>query len=371
MAFQKKEKKVKQVPSKDLAELVKQIKAKCGVNSVTTASDYKAKPIQRISSGLLQVDWALGGGWPKGRVNLLAGEPSSCKSRLAYAMVADAQRRSRFTNQYLFEKMEPEHKVPNVCLWIDVEGAHTNEWAQSCGVDCDALLLAQPKNQEEACELILTSLGSNQVDLIVVDSIDALLPEEMFDQTFDEATYGTLAAKNNSKLLRKIQSLFNKQRQEDENVPTCLFLNHVKVDINKGNKTYPGGVAQRFYASVVVETSPGKVEYADSQRKVPKYRDYYFRVEKNKVAIPYRQGTFQMALSNDANAGVKAGEFLELQAIMKMCQHFGCIEQTEDKKVKFFDEEFDSVKEFGMKYFSSMKEDLLTKRRLLDYFLTK
>lgn len=208
------------------------IKKKYGKGAVSYAGTAIPKTVPRISSGMFILDYALGGGWPRGRVNLLSGDRSTCKTTLLIKMLAQAQRMDIRTNKYIFEMPEDEREsaVPYSCAFIDVEGVFDQSWAALQGVDVDALVYCRPDSQEEAGDIVEAMLQSKSVDIICVDSLAAMVPQSEIEGDMSDKDMGT-AAKLNSKMFRKIQRAINaSQRQIEDGVvpPTVFIINQLR-----------------------------------------------------------------------------------------------------------------------------------------------
>src|SRR6187401_1788280 len=189
-------------------------------------------PIPVISTGSISLDWALGvGGLPRGRVVEIFGPESSGKTTLALQTIAQAQ------------------KLGGVSAFVDAEHALDATYAQKLGVDLDNLLVSQPDNGEQALEIVEVLIRSNGVDVVVVDSVAALVPKAEIDGDMGEAQMG-LQARLMSQALRKLTGVVSKSK-------TCLiFIKQLreKIGVMFGNpETTTGGRALKFYASVRID----------------------------------------------------------------------------------------------------------------------
>ena len=241
-----------------------------GKGSVLLLGSRNTQPVAVISSGSLSVDAALGvGGFPRGRVIEIFGPESSGKTTLTLHLIAEAQ------------------KAEGVAAFIDAEHALDPTYARRLGVDLDNLLLSQPDSGEQALEIASALAGTGSIDLIVIDSVAALVPRAELEGEIGDSFVG-IQARLMSQALRKLTGLVSRTN-------TCLvFINQLreKIGVMFGNpETTTGGRALKFYSSARVEVRRGAAikdgdQIVGNRTKI--------KVVKNKVAPPFREAEVDM-----------------------------------------------------------------------------
>jgi recombination protein RecA len=284
---------------------VEQIKKQFGQGSIMQLGDDHKIDVATFSTGSLGLDIALGGGIPKGRIIEVYGPESSGKTTLTLHAVAEIQ------------------KQGGTAAFIDAEHALDPAYAERIGVDVANLLVSQPDNGEQALEIVETLVRSNAVDLIVIDSVAALVPQAEIEGDMGDAHMG-LQARLMSQALRKLTGVINKSKC------TVIFINQLrmKIGVMFGNpETTTGGNALKFYASVRMDIRRiSQIKTADSvignRVKV--------KVVKNKIAPPFREAEFDIMY----NLGIsKAGETLDLAVAKDIVGKSGAWFEYNDAKI--------------------------------------
>ncbi|MEI8377135.1 MAG: recombinase RecA [bacterium] len=312
---------------KALEMAIEKIEKDFGKGSIMCLGERPSVSVEAISTGALPLDIALGvGGVPRGRIIEIYGPESSGKSTLAQHLVAEAQ------------------KAGGIAAYIDAEHALDPEYAKALGVDIDSMLISQPDTGEQALEITEELVRSGAVDIIVIDSVAALVPKEEIEGEMGDKHMG-LQARLMSQALRKLTGIVSKTRT------TVIFINQLrsKIGVMYGSpETTTGGNALKYYASVRldirrIETmkKPDGEEYGNKVR---------VKVVKNKVAPPFKKAEFEIIYGKGIS---KTGCVLDMAVDMEIIKKSGTwfsygeekIGQGKDKARTFLEENAEILKE--------------------------
>ncbi len=322
-----------------------QIKKDFGDGSIMRLGNAPAKQIESISTGALSLDIALGvGGVPRGRITEIYGPESSGKTTVALHIIAEAQ------------------KQGGEVAFIDAEHALDPSYAQKLGVDIDRLIVSQPDTGEEALEIAEALARSGAIDVIVVDSVAALVPKAEIAGIMGDSHVG-LHARLMSQALRKLTSVINKSNT------VAIFINQLreKVGVMYGNpEVTTGGRALKFYSSVRIDIR--RIEAIKDGANIIGNRTRA-KVVKNKVAPPFKEAEFDIMFGEGIS---KEGSIIDIAVEMDVLQKGGSwysyngdrIGQGRDKVKEFLKEHPELTDEIYDKIMQRVSEEKQEKERL-------
>jgi recombination protein RecA len=308
--------------SQALDQALKSIEKQYGKGAIMRLGDEPDRKIEATPSGSINLDIALGvGGYPKGRIIELYGPESSGKTTLALHAIASSQ------------------KLGGNVAFIDAEHALDAQYAKKLGVDIDNLLLSQPDTGEQALEIAEALVRSGSIDMIVVDSVAALVPEAEINGDMGDSHIG-LQARLMSQAMRKLSGIISKTHT------TAIFINQIreKVGVMFGNpEVTPGGRALKFYSSVRLEIRRSEAlkngtDFIGNKAKI--------KVVKNKVSPPFKEALVDIIFGEGIS---KYGEILDLATDLELIQKAGAwyaynnekIGQGRDNAKKYLEEHLD------------------------------
>lgn len=291
--------------TKALGLAVDHIEKQFGKGTIMRLGESTHQNVETFPTGSVSLDLALGGGIPKGRIIEVYGPESSGKTTLTLHAIAEVQRKG------------------GVAAFIDAEHALDPQYAQRIGVNLDNLLVSQPDNGEQALEIVESLVRSNAVDLIVVDSVAALVPQAEIEGDMGDSHMG-LQARLMSQALRKLTAIISKSKS------TVIFINQLrmKIGVMFGNpETTTGGNALKFYASLrmdirrISQIKQGDAVIGNRTR---------VKVVKNKIAPPFREAEFDIMY----NEGIsREGDVLDLATAKEIVEKSGAWFAYENEKI--------------------------------------
>lgn len=291
--------------TKALGLAVDQIEKQFGKGTIMRMGETTHANVETFPTGSVSLDLALGGGIPKGRIIEIYGPESSGKTTLTLHAIAEVQKKG------------------GVAAFIDAEHALDPAYAERIGVNLENLLVSQPDNGEQALEIVETLVRSNAVDLIVVDSVAALVPQAEIEGDMGDSHMG-LQARLMSQALRKLTAIISKSKS------TVVFINQLrmKIGVMFGNpETTTGGNALKFYASLRMDIR--RISQIKQGENIIGNRTRV-KVVKNKIAPPFREAEFDIMY----NEGIsKEGDVLDLAVAKEIVEKSGAWFAYENEKI--------------------------------------
>ncbi|MBN8234520.1 recombinase RecA [Halobacillus kuroshimensis] len=285
---------------------LRQIEKQFGKGSIMKMGEGAEQRVNTVPSGSLALDVALGvGGYPRGRIVEIYGPESSGKTTVALHAIAEAQRKG------------------GQAAFIDAEHALDPVYARALGVDIEELLLSQPDTGEQALEIAEALVRSGAVDMVVIDSVAALVPKAEIEGEMGDSHVG-LQARLMSQALRKLSGAINKSKT------TAIFINQIreKVGVMFGNpETTPGGRALKFYSSVRLEVRRAETLKQGNEMVGNKTR---LKVVKNKVAPPFRQAEVDIMYGEGIS---REGELVDIGTDLDLIQKSGSWYSYNDERL--------------------------------------
>lgn len=310
----------------NLDQLIKEINKKHGPNTINRATDFENLEVEYVSTGSAYLDWAIGKGIPRGKIIELYGIPSSGKSLISSYIVAEAQRRGE------------------ECVWFDCENSFDPSFAETLGIDVDKLIISQVSLGETTMDLVKETISKGQPSIVVVDSVAAMIPRSDLEESLEQATMAT-RARMMSRGLAQINAV-NKNT-------IVIFINQLRTDLGAygGPSVTTGGRALGFYASVRIEVKRGDFIEQGKQKIGQVIK---FRIVKNKVAPPFKEGYFKFLYEGKID---KADEMVSLALLNGKIQQGGAWFSFQDKRFQgreAFEEELKKDKDF----YDSLKKEV-------------
>jgi recombination protein RecA len=292
---------------------------------INKASGIKFPETGRISSGSLAFDLESGGGYARGKINMLIATESAGKTSLALKAVVEAQKQKLRT------------------VFVDVEGTFDNAWAKHLGVDLDKLDVALPENGEQAMDIVEAVVGTDDCGLIVLDSIAALCPKIELEESMEDAPekLGNKATLLN-RSMRRLVAVLNKISENGErNQTTILLINHFRFKIGAYGppETYPGGQGIKQNSSIIAELRRGNSgEWIEEERNGEKVRIgqmIKFKFSKNKTFTPFRTGSTCLYIDGPLKGQLdKSQEVYTYGALLGLIKVEGQMTYLDDKKLR-------------------------------------
>lgn len=312
------------------SQLVAKIKEKHGENILTSADATRIRRVARIPSGIFFLDYALGGGFPAGRINIIWGHKSTGKTVISLRTLGNAQKLC--ANCHTFPDIDSGKCacgkfLETVCAFLDVEGTSWDaEWARLQGVDTNTVLLSVPEYAEQSLDIAEALFRSGDVDFVVLDSLAFLTPAKEIEESTGKALQAE-QARVVGRAIRKFVSAFNYVGNRTGRRPTLICTNQIrmKVGLLFGNpEMQPSGHAPGFSATTETKTSGGEYKIDENTGR-PIHVDLKFKIEKNKSSGPKVEGGWRLMLANTDT--YKKGDVYEVPMMIDKGLQLGLVEK--------------------------------------------
>ena len=284
----------------DMKELLQSFEKTYKDDTIATIG-VKVEDPDRLATGWFAVDLEIGGGVPEGRATIIFGPEDSMKTSLCLKLVAAAQR-----------------KYPDeTAVYIDVEGVFSKQWARTFGVHADKLVYIHPDNAEQMVDMIEGILYAEDVSVVVVDSLAALVTQHELDKSAEDAIVGRTGLVIN-KFYRKASLALGKARRAGRK-PTLLCINQIryKIGVLHGNpETMPGGPAFKFFSSLTLRVWGKDVMETAVSKTLPAYKELNVQVKKHKVPILAKKAILQVALQPIPEYGLEVGDAYDWNTLL-------------------------------------------------------
>ena len=272
----------------------------------------KHQLMDRVPTGFYGLDSGLGGGFPAGRISMIYGPESAMKTTICLKAIASAQ------------KLWPERK----CVFIDIEGHFDTEWAAKMGVDTDALVYILPPNAESAVDALCELITLEDVSVIVLDSLAALITEQEAGKSASEAVMAT-----NARAINRLYRLSGKhlgQARLQGRSPTLLLVNQVRFKmVQMGDpETTPGGPSMRFASSLILRVSGSNEIVKSVHPTLPAFRKIRWTAKKNKVPITQGNGEILVALRHIEEHNLDVGDTYYWPTVKSHLNHLGLMQNA-------------------------------------------
>lgn len=349
-----------------LKKLVSELEKKFGKNVVRKASDIQERSMDRVSTGVIPLDVAIGGGYPVGRFIQLAGHESASKSTLAYHAIREFQ-------DY-FKKIGED----KLCVIIQGEqGSYTNEYGDTIGIDNDNLIVNDSASMEEAFEVAVQLQRSELVGLIVIDSITSFPPEVEYESDMDKNIQMGIKPKLIGEYCRKFQSANNRLMREDKMPCTVIALNQIreKIGVMYGNPEYsPGGRELRHTSSLTINLRRGELIKLGKDSIIG--QEVHFKINKSKVSPQFVSGFWDFYFEDGGpipKGHVDNFKAIVIEAVLaEIVDKSGAWLSYEDIKLQGIDKFVDYLRnhleiyeEIRGKLLSRSREDILSREEKL------